>query len=116
MGVMRAVKRPGLVPVATLRERRKGLCEFDGDLITIFQRLLWVRLRVRCRKPYPSVFGFHGALSGFPAMCAKVMYSCLSEVTGGVYDDKVRYSTDATTWAAIQMAGGDGFLRPAIGG
>ena len=115
VGVMRAVKRPGLVPVATPTGEAQGLCEFDGDLITIFNASLGFASASVSETLTPSMLGSSALYPDSACVRKGDVFLSVGGYTGGVYDDKVRYSTDATTWSSYSDGGwGTGSYGPQL--
>ena len=105
LGQMQVVKRPGLVPVATPTGAAQGLCEFDGDLITIFNASLGFASAAVSETLTPSMLGSTALYPDSACVRKGDVFLSVGGYTGGVYDDKVKYSTDATTWSSYSDGG-----------
>lgn len=114
-GVMVAVKRPGLVSVASPTGTAQGLCEFDGELISIYNATLGRSVATVTEALSPTLAGATPLYPSSGNARKGASFLSVGGYTGGVYDDKVRYSSDGATWASYSDGGwGNGSYGPLV--
>lgn len=104
-GVMIAVKRPGLVNVASPTGTAQGLCEFDGELISIYNATLGKSTATVTETLSPTLGGATTLYPSSGNARKGDLFLSVGGYTGGVFGDTVRYSFDGVTWASYSDGG-----------